>query len=124
MIIIEKCIIYSPSLIPLILKRSMGSDCRLADQGSAISEQTRKRDEAMHTLEILAREKEHNRETETAKIQGKIAEIAEEVSKKIMNKEIKLREEAQTKYAQIEKVSTKIANFYFSLCSSICVFIK
>ncbi len=91
----------------------MGSDCRLADQGSAISEQTRKRDEAMHTLEILAREKEHNRETETAKIQGKIAEIAEEVSKKIMNKEIKLREEAQTKYAQIEKVSTKIANFYF-----------
>ena len=77
---------------------------RLADTNANIAEQTRRREEHMHALDVMQREKEHAAETERLRLQSKIAEIAEEVSKKILQKEIKLREEHQSKYSQIEQV--------------------
>jgi hypothetical protein len=68
-------------------------------------EQNRKREEAIHALETVQREREHAAEKERIKIQGKIAETAEEVSRKILQKEARLREEAQQRYAQLEQVS-------------------
>lgn len=58
----------------------------------------------MHALDVVQREREHAAENERIKLQSKIAEIAEEVSKKILHKEIKLREEATDKFSKIEKV--------------------
>ena len=77
---------------------------RLGDVQSSLNEQTRKREEAMHALEVLAREKEHAAEIERAKMQQKIAETAENVTKKILSKEMALREETQKKYQQLEEV--------------------
>lgn len=70
-----------------------------------LAEQARKREENMHALNVVQREKEHAAESERIKLQSKIAEIAEEVSKKILQKEMKLREESQHKFAQVEQVS-------------------
>ena len=52
----------------------------------------------------MQREKEHAAETERIRLQSKIAEIAEEVSKKILQKEMKLREESSGKYSELEQV--------------------
>ncbi|XP_077864098.1 uncharacterized protein LOC100370844 [Saccoglossus kowalevskii] len=77
---------------------------RMNDMQAQVHEQARKRDEAMHALDQIQREREHATDNERVKMQGKIAEIAEEVSKKILQKEIKLREEAQQKFANVEKM--------------------
>ena len=80
---------------------------RLGDLTAGIQEQSRKREEALHAFETTQREKDHSSDIEKTKLQGKIQEIAEEVSKKILMKEIKLREELQARYAQLEAVSLK-----------------
>ena len=76
----------------------------MSDVASQLSEQNRRREEAMHSLESLMRNKDHSSETEKIKLQSKITETVEEVSKKILQKEIKLREEAQSRYQQMEQV--------------------
>ena len=77
----------------------------MSDLQAAVTEQNRKREEALHALDVIQREREHAAEHERIKLQGKIAEIAEEVSKKILQKEIKLRQESQDKFAALETVS-------------------
>ena len=81
---------------------------RVSDLQAAVTEQARKREEAMHALDTLQRERDHGAETERIKLQSKIAEIAEEVSKKILQKEIKLRQESQDKFAALESVSVPL----------------
>ncbi len=71
---------------------------------SAVAEQNRKREEAMHALEVVQREREHAADTERLRMQSKIAEMAEEVGKKILQKELMLREENQSKFSQLEQV--------------------
>ncbi|XP_067670817.1 coiled-coil domain-containing protein 154-like isoform X2 [Haliotis asinina] len=72
-----------------------------------IAEQNRKREESMHALDMIAREKEHQAESERMKQQAKIGESLEDINKRILNKEIKLREEVQDKYVQLEKLLQK-----------------
>ena len=79
---------------------------RINDIQSQVHEQNRKRDETTHALDVVQREREHAADNERLKMQGKIAEIAEEVSRKILTKEIRLREEAQQKFGNIEKVTS------------------
>ncbi|XP_071962781.1 uncharacterized protein [Antedon mediterranea] len=76
---------------------------KMNDLQSQVHEQNRKREEGMHVLDVVQREREHASDNERLKMQSKIAEIAEEVSKKILGKEIRLREEAQQKFGNIEK---------------------
>lgn len=86
---------------------------RINEIQSQVHEQSRKRDESMHALDVIQREREHAADNERLKMQGKIAEIAEEVSRKILSKEIRLREEAQQKFANIEKVSSRSSTDFF-----------
>ena len=78
---------------------------RLGDTNASLAEQSRRREEAIHALDAVQREREHAAEKERLRLQSKIAEIAEEVSKKILQKEMRLREENQSKYSKLEKVS-------------------
>ena len=78
-----------------------------------VHEQSRKRDETVHTIDVVQREREHAADNERLKMQGKIAEIAEEVSRKILSKEIRLREEAQQKFGNIEKVRIGNQSLYW-----------
>jgi hypothetical protein len=77
---------------------------RVNDLQASLLEQARKRDEAIHALDTMHREKEHAAETERLKLQNRVAEMVEDVSKRILQKDIKLREETQDKFLQIEKV--------------------
>ena len=79
----------------------------MGDVASQIAEQSRRREEALHSMESLVRDKDHATETEKIRLQSRIAEIAEDVSKKIMSKEMKLREEAQQRYSEVERVRRK-----------------
>ncbi|XP_046569599.1 coiled-coil domain-containing protein 154-like [Haliotis rubra] len=72
-----------------------------------IAEQNRKREESMHALDMIAREKEHQAESERMKQQAKIGESFEDINKRVLNKEIKLREEVQDKHVQLEKLLQK-----------------
>jgi len=56
----------------------------------------------------MNREREHNSEKEKIQLQSKIAEIAEEVGKKILQRELKLREDTRQKFSQLEQVLTMI----------------
>ncbi len=66
----------------------------------------------MHNMEVMQREKEHNQETDKLKMNSKIGDISEEVSKKLMQKEMKLREEMQSKYSELEKVRFQYVRNY------------
>ncbi|CAG5124920.1 unnamed protein product, partial [Candidula unifasciata] len=68
-----------------------------------LADQARKRDEAMHVLDMTHREKEHSLENEKLRLQGKLTETVEEMNQRLLNKEMKLREELQEKYVQLEK---------------------
>ncbi|XP_074648351.1 coiled-coil domain-containing protein 154-like isoform X2 [Tubulanus polymorphus] len=77
---------------------------RLNDLQVSISEQNRRREEAIHALDTMAREKEHAAEAERLRLHNRIAELVEECSRKILSKEIKLREETQEKYLEVERL--------------------
>lgn len=81
---------------------------RLNDVSSSLAQQNTKRDEFLHSRDLMQREKEHEANTERLKLQNKMAEMVEEVSRKILAKEMKLREEAQEKYLQLEKVGGRM----------------
>ncbi|KAK7112233.1 hypothetical protein V1264_011715 [Littorina saxatilis] len=70
----------------------------------ALGEQNRKREEAMHALDMISREREHAADQEKIRLANKLTENLEEINKRLINKEIKLREEIQDKYQQLEKV--------------------
>ena len=71
---------------------------------SSQAEQTRRRDELIHQLEVLQREKDHNAETERLRMQSKLADISEELHQRLLQKELKLKEDMQRKYEELEKV--------------------
>ena len=73
----------------------------------ALAEQNRKREEAMHAMDMIHREREHAAETEKIKLQSKLTESIEEMNKRLLTKEIKLREEIQEKYQHLEKVRAR-----------------
>ncbi|KAK2166877.1 hypothetical protein LSH36_34g07043, partial [Paralvinella palmiformis] len=79
---------------------------RLSDLQSNIREQSRKSDEAINAMDAMNREREHNSEKEKIQLQSKIAEIAEEVGKKILQRELKLREDTRQKFSQLEQALT------------------
>ncbi|XP_066292851.1 coiled-coil domain-containing protein 154-like [Branchiostoma lanceolatum] len=79
-------------------------ESRIAEMQSTLSNLEQKREGDLHTVDILQREREQAAENERVRLQGKLSEIAEEVSKKILQKEIRLREEAQQKFHNVEKV--------------------
>ncbi|KAL8561223.1 hypothetical protein ACOMHN_024479 [Nucella lapillus] len=70
----------------------------------ALGEQHRKREESMHALDMIHREKEHSSETDKLKLQSRLTENLDEMNKRLLTKEIKLREEMQQKQQQLEKV--------------------
>nr|KAG5702448.1 hypothetical protein BaRGS_027535 [Batillaria attramentaria] len=77
---------------------------RVNELNMALGEQNRKREEAMHAMDMIHREREHAAETEKLKLQSKLTENMEEMNKRLLTKEIKLREEIQEKHLQLEKV--------------------
>ncbi|XP_078611808.1 coiled-coil domain-containing protein 154-like isoform X1 [Branchiostoma floridae x Branchiostoma japonicum] len=79
-------------------------ESKIAEMQSTLSNLEQKREGDLHTVDILQKEREQAAENERVRLQGKLSEIAEEVSKKILQKEIRLREEAQQKFHNVEKV--------------------
>jgi len=77
---------------------------RIGELQTALAEQSRKREEAMHALEAVQREREHAAETERLKLLSRIAQISEEVSQKILQKELKLRDDTVDRCNRMEKV--------------------
>ncbi|KAF6031395.1 CCDC154 [Bugula neritina] len=58
---------------------------KVNDIHNGLAEQTRKREEAMHALDVVQREREHAAENERIKLQSRIAEIAEEKLDEALN---------------------------------------
>lgn len=78
----------------------------MAELQAAIAEQSRRREEAIHALETMQREREHAAEVERSKLQAKLTDVSEDVTRKIMARDMKLREETQDKFGQLQQVST------------------
>ena len=78
--------------------------CRINELQSSLSEQTRKREENMHTVDMVLREKDHAAQAERLQINAKVTDTMEDVNKKLLTKEMKIREDIQAKYLQLEKV--------------------
>ena len=58
----------------------------------------------MHTVDMLLREKEHVSAAERMTLTTKVADTVEDVNKKLLTKEIKMREEMQDRYLNLERV--------------------
>lgn len=58
----------------------------------------------MYANALNSKEKENLLENERNLIASKLAELSEEQSKKMLQKEIRLREDAQAKFVLLEKV--------------------
>lgn len=79
-----------------------------------IQEVDHKREEDIQASSTLNRDKDTMMLTERNQIANKMAELTEEQNKKLLQKEIRLREEAQTKFLSMEKV-LKTVKFIKSL---------
>lgn len=75
-----------------------------------LADQNRKREEAMHAMDMIHREKEHSAENDKLRLQGKLTETMEELNKRMLTKEIKLREELQEKCTHLERVSSFVSS--------------
>jgi molybdopterin converting factor small subunit len=58
----------------------------------------------MHSMDILLREKDHASQADKLSLTSKVADTVEDVNKKLLSKEIKIREEMQERYLQLERV--------------------
>lgn len=79
-----------------------------------MQESNLKREEEVYASAMSSKEKESLLENERNMISSKLAEINEEQNKKMLQKEIRLREDAQAKFVLLEKV--KIVRLLF--CNS------
>ncbi|XP_048759107.2 serine/arginine repetitive matrix protein 2-like isoform X4 [Ostrea edulis] len=70
----------------------------------SLSEANRRRDEGMHSMDILLREKDHASQADKLNLTSKVADTVEDVNKKLLSKEIKIREEMQERYLQLERL--------------------
>lgn len=64
----------------------------------------RKMDEDRHSSSAYSKEKDNLLDSERSRFANTVAEIAEEQSRKLLKNEIKLREDAQSKFMALEKV--------------------
>lgn len=71
---------------------------------ATVQETNHKREEEMYANAMNSKEKENLLENERNLIASKLAELSEEQSKKMLQKEIRLREDAQAKFVLLEKV--------------------
>ncbi|XP_032221549.2 coiled-coil domain-containing protein 154 isoform X4 [Nematostella vectensis] len=62
-----------------------------------------KREEDMHSTSMMSRDKDSMLATERSQMASRLAEISDEQNKKLLQKEIRLREEAQSKFMALEK---------------------
>ena len=69
-----------------------------------MQESNLKREEEMYATTMNSKERENLLENERNMISSKLAEINEEQNKKMLQKEIRLREDAQAKFVLLEKV--------------------
>ncbi|XP_076458630.1 coiled-coil domain-containing protein 154-like isoform X2 [Babylonia areolata] len=76
---------------------------KVSELNMGLGEQNRKREEAVHAMDMAQKERERAAETEKLRLQSKLSENIEEMNKRLLNKEVKLREEIQEKYQQQEK---------------------
>lgn len=84
---------------------------RIYELQQALSEANRRRDEGMHTMDIILREKDHANQADKLNLTSKVADTVEDVNKRLLSKEIKMREEMQERYLQLERVSFKSSFF-------------
>ncbi|KAL8566126.1 hypothetical protein ACOMHN_005102 [Nucella lapillus] len=76
---------------------------KVSELNLALGEQNRKREEAIHSMDMAQKERERAAETEKLRLQGKLTESMDEVNKCLITKDLKLREEMQDKHQQLEK---------------------
>lgn len=69
-----------------------------------VQESNHQREQELYAHSMNSKEKEDLIENERTMIASKLAELSEEQSKKMLQKEIRLREDAQTKFVLLEKV--------------------
>ena len=70
----------------------------------ALRELETKYQEVSHSASLSMREKDNVHDLEKSKLTYKMAELTEETNKKALQREMQLREEAQMKFAILEKV--------------------
>lgn len=87
---------------------------RIYELQQALSEANRRRDEGMHTMDIILREKDHANQADKLNLTSKVADTVEDVNKRLLSKEIKMREEMQERYLQLERVSFKSRVFFLT----------
>lgn len=69
-----------------------------------VQESNHQREQELYAHSMNSKEKEDLLENERTVIASKLAELSEEQSKKMLQKEIRLREDAQAKFVLLEKV--------------------
>ncbi|XP_039248578.2 coiled-coil domain-containing protein 154-like isoform X2 [Styela clava] len=82
---------------------SQHTSAKLNELQSSINDQSHKRQEDIQALERNRQEQGHVEENERMKLQGRIKEAVEEMSDKLLSKEVRLREEALQKFIEVER---------------------
>ena len=73
---------------------------------AVVQESHHQREQELYAQSMNSKEKEDLLENERSMIASKLAELSDEQSKKMLQKEIRLREDAQSKFTLLEKVSS------------------
>lgn len=89
---------------------------RMSELQAAAAEQARRRDELLHQMELLQREKHHVSEADRLKLQGRLTELQEDINSKLSQKEAKLRDDTQKRITELEKVRCLALSLRGSCC--------
>ena len=87
-----------------IITDDLSFSSRINELYTSLSEQTRKREEGLHTVDMVLREKDHAIQADRLQMTAKVTDTAEDINKRLLAKEMKIREEIQAKFLQLEKV--------------------
>ncbi|XP_014780441.2 coiled-coil domain-containing protein 154 [Octopus bimaculoides] len=77
---------------------------RLAEVEANVNNQTRKQDETLHSISLLQKDREHNKDYNIQRLQNQLQDSIEEMSQRLHQKEMAIRDELQEKFLQLERL--------------------
>ncbi|XP_036360183.1 coiled-coil domain-containing protein 154-like isoform X3 [Octopus sinensis] len=77
---------------------------RLAEVEASVNNQTRKQDETLHSISLLQKDREHNKDYNIQRLQNQLQDSIEEISQRLHQKEMAIRDELQEKFLQLERL--------------------
>ncbi|GAB1598354.1 Hypothetical predicted protein [Argonauta hians] len=77
---------------------------RLNEVEGSVNNQTRKQEETLHNINLIQKDREHNKDYNLQRLQNQLQDSIEEINQRLYQKEMAIRDELQEKFLQLERM--------------------